>query len=102
MRRLAPFVLFVLALACSALAIHVNDPNECDENHVSAPSIVLLVLAAAFAFASVTVPWFQYVRSDGGRVRRLEFLVGLVGGLVVAGLLTLVAYLIVSRYRACD
>lgn len=104
MRRLATFpVLFLAAVGCLVAAVEIGQPDqyECQEP-TNATARALLVLSGTLAFGSVVLPWFRYVRSDGGRARPFEILVGVGGGLIVAGLFALIGFALIAHTNACD
>lgn len=69
----------------------------------SATTSLLLVLGGELTLASVVAPWFRYVRSDGGRLSALDVAIGVGGGLIVTGLLLLIAVFAVFRFASqCD
>ena len=103
MRRLATFpTLFLLGLGCFVAAVVGVPHSDCGENSLTSRSQALIAIGVAFALGSVVLPWLRYVRGDGGRVGIFVLLVGVVGGALVAGLLTTIDLVILLHTGVCD
>ena len=103
MRRVATFpVLFLLALGCLIAADKVvPDTAVClGGGGVTTASLMLIALGGALAFCSVALPWFRYVRADGGRIGLGELVIGVCGGLILAGLSTFIVVFLITQ-RSC-
>ena|SRR6476469_4452358 len=103
MLRLATFpTLFLPALGCFIAAVVASPHTDCGENHLTARSQALIAIGFALAFGSVVVPWLRYVREDGGRAGILILVLGVVGGVLVAGLLTAIDLAMLLHTDLCD
>ena len=100
MRRIGGLSLLVLGFGCFFAAV-VLAPKTCLAE-ITAASTALILLGSVLAFCAVSVPWYRYVRADGGQVGPFEYCIGIIGGLVVAAVPTLIVWLIIAPHNSCS